>query len=210
MSLFQILLVIISVVIFYIFFKQLFSGSYPKRGVDFEAKRDDEYIGNITQIDKSFKAPPVKLTRIEELNQIAENALAVKDYKEADKALSSALILDKNNKELLLKHGFALINLDKLDDAKEVYEKVISLYPKEDLAYSSLANILHKLGDSKKAIEYHKQAIELDSKYAPHYFNYANTLYDMGDLKEALENYKKAYELDPTIKEAKEMIDKLS
>jgi len=111
-------------VIFYIFFKQLFSGSYPKRGVDFEAKRDDEYIGNIAQIDKNFKAQPAKLSRVEELNQIAENALEAKDYKEADKALSSALILDKNNKELLLKHGFALINLDRLEEAKDVYEKL--------------------------------------------------------------------------------------
>jgi len=38
MSLFQIVLLIISVVVLYIFFKQLFSGSYPKRGIDFEAK----------------------------------------------------------------------------------------------------------------------------------------------------------------------------
>jgi len=210
MSIFQIILLIISFVIFYIFFKQLFSGSYPKRGVDFEAKRDDEYIGNITQMDKSFKTPPVQMTRVEELNSIAESALEAKDYKEADKALSSAIILDKNNKELLLKHGYALINLNRLNDAKEVYEKIIKLDPNEDLAYGSLANVLHKLGDSSRAIEYHKKAISLDSTYAPHYFNYANTLYDIGNLKEALENYKRAYELDPTIKEAKEMIEKLS
>ncbi len=66
-----------------------------------------------------------------------------------------------------------------------------------------MANILHKLGDSKKAIEYHKKSIELDDKYAPYYFNYANTLYDIGDKKEALEAYKKVYELDPTIKGSK-------
>jgi tetratricopeptide (TPR) repeat protein len=192
------------------FFKQLFSGSYPKRGIDFEAKRDDEYIGTITQVDKNFKTPPPKLTRVEELSAIAENALESGDYKEADKALSSALILDKDNRDLLLKYGYTLINLNRLDEAKEVYEKIVSLYPDEDLAYSSLANILHKLGDSKKAIEYHKKAIELDKTYAPHYFNYANTLYDIGNLKEALENYKRAYELDSSIKDAKEMIEKLS
>ncbi len=142
--------------------------------------------------------------------QVAENALESGDYKEADKALSSALILDKDNRDLLLKYGYTLMNLNRLDEAKEVYEKIVSLYPDEDLAYSSLANILHKLGDNKKAIEYHKKAIELDKTYAPHYFNYANTLYDIGNLKEALENYKRAYELDSSIKDAKEMIEKLS
>lgn len=210
MSLFQIILLIVSFIIFYMFFKQLFSNSYPKRGIDFEAKRDDEYIGNITQVDKSFKIPPLKLTRVEELSSIAENALESGDYREADKALSSALILDKDNRDLLLKYGFVLINLNRLEDAKGIYKKIISLYPDEDLAYGSLANILHKLGDSKRAIEYHKRAIKLDRAYAPHYFNYANTLYDIGDLKEALENYKKAYELDSSIREAKEMIEKLS
>ncbi len=97
MSLFQIVLLIMSVVVLYNVFKHCFSGSYPKRGIDFEAKREDEYIGTITQIDKNMKSPPAKLTRVQELNLIAENALESGDYQEADKALSSALILDKNN-----------------------------------------------------------------------------------------------------------------
>ncbi len=42
-----------------------------------------------------MKSPPAKLTRVQELNLIAENALESGDYQEADKALSSALILDK-------------------------------------------------------------------------------------------------------------------
>ncbi len=51
MSLFQIVLLIISSrSSIHLCFKQLFSGSYPKRGIDFEAKREDEYIGTITQI----------------------------------------------------------------------------------------------------------------------------------------------------------------
>ncbi|NPA60986.1 MAG: tetratricopeptide repeat protein [Epsilonproteobacteria bacterium] len=210
MSLFQIVLLIISVVVLYIFFKQLFSGSYPKRGIDFEAKREDEYIGTITQIDKNMKNPPAKLTRVQELNLIAENALESGDYQEADKALSSALILDKNNREILLKYGHTLIALNRLDEAKEIYERIISIYPDEDLAYGSLANILHKLGDTSKAIEKHKRAIELDGNYAPHYFNYANTLHDIGRRDEALENYKRAYRVDSKLKEAKEMVDKLS
>ncbi len=210
MSIFQIVLLIISFIIFYFFFKQLFSGSYPKRGVDFEAKRDDEYIGNIAQVDKNFKTPPVKLTRVEELKAIAQKAIEQKDYQEADKALSSALILDKDDRDLLLRYGYVLIELNRLKEAKEVYEKIISLYPDEDLAYGSLANVLHKLGDSKMAIEYHKKAIEIDEDYAPHYFNYANTLYDIGEPSKALDKYRQAYATDSSLKEAKEMIDKLS
>ena len=77
------------------------------------------------------------------------------------------------------------------------------------MAYASLANTLHKLGEDDKAIEYHKKSIELDNEYAPHYYNYANTHYDKGEFKEALELYKKAFKLDSELKEAKEMIDKI-
>ncbi len=210
MSIFQFLLFIIAIIIFLLFFKQLFSGNFPKRGVDFEAKRNDNHIGNITHMDKSFSTPPPKLSRIEQLTDMADRALEKKDFIEADKAISSALILDKDNIELLLKQGYILINLDRLDEAKEIYQHILELNPKEDIAVVSLANIYHKLGDNKKSIEYHKKAIELDPLYAPHYFNYANTLYHIGKKSEALENYKKAYEIDPSIDEAKKMIRELS
>ncbi len=210
MSIFQFLLFIISIIIFILFFKQLFSGAFPKRGVDFEAKRDSEHVGGITQMDKNFSSPPPKLSRVAQLINMADIALEEKDFIEADKALSSALILDKDNIELLLKYGFVLINLNRLEEARDVYLEILSLEPKEDMALVSLANIYHKLGENDKAIEYHKKAIEEDPFYAPHYFNYANTLYYIGKKDEALINYKKAYEIDPSIEDAKRMINKLS
>jgi len=210
MSIFQFLLFIISIIIFILFFKQLFSGAFPKRGVDFEAKRDDKQIGGITQIEKNFSSPPPKLSRVAQLTNMADIALDEKDFVEADKALSSALILEKDNLELLLKYGFVLINLNRLDEAKAVYIDILAIDPKEDMALVSLANIYHKLGDNDKALEYHEKAIGLDPLYAPHYFNYANTLYHLGQKDKALINYKKAYELDPSIEEAERMIKKLS
>jgi tetratricopeptide (TPR) repeat protein len=210
MSIFQFLLFIISIIIFILFFKQLFSGAFPKRGVDFEAKRDNEHIGGITEMDKNFSSPPPKISRVEQLTNMAERALEKRDFKEADKALSSALILEKDNIELLLKYGFVLINLNRFEEAKDIYLKILKLDPKEDMALSSLANVYRNLGDSSSAIVYHKKAIELDPQYAPHYFNYANTLNHIGKKDEALINYKKAYELDSSIEEAKEMINELS
>ena len=161
-------------------------------------------------MNKSFSTPPPKLSRIEQLSEMADRALEKKDFIEADKAISSALILDKDNIEFLLKRGYTLINLNRLDEAKEVYQHILELNPNEDIALVSLANIYHKLGNDKLSVEYHKKAIELDPQYAPHYFNYANTLYYMGRKSEALENYRKAYELDPSIDEAKRMIRELS
>ena len=210
MSIFQFLLFIIAIIILILFFKQLFSGAFPKRGVDFEANRDNEQIGGITQADKVFSTPAPKVSRVEQLSQMADNALEKQDFAEADKALSSALILEKENIELLLKYGFVLISMHRLDEAKEVYKQVLSANPNEDMAHASLANILHQLNENSLAIEHHKKSIELDSNYAPHYFNYANTLYDLKEMDKALLNYKKVVQLDPSIEEASRMVKELS
>ncbi len=210
MSTFQLLLFLISAVIAVLFFRQLFSGSYPKRGVDFEAKNEDEHIGSISQADKIFTEPTPQLSRITQLLQMAESALEKEDYVEADKALSSANIIEPENQEVLLRHGFVLLMLERLEEAKEVYETLLNLNDTEDMAHGSLANILHKLAKDEEAKKHHLRAIELDKSFAPHQFNYANTLYDLGEKEEALNYYKSALALDKSLEEAKKMIKELS
>jgi tetratricopeptide (TPR) repeat protein len=210
MSTFQFLLFLISAVVFYLFFKQLFSSSYPKRGVDFEAHKENEQIGGVTEMKKTFSQPTPQLSRVEQLLSMADASIEKADYKEADKALSSALILEADNQETLLKYGFVLINLERFEEAKETYLQVIELNKSEDMAHVLLANVYHKLDDNESSLKHHKIAIELDAKYAPHYYNYANTLYDMNHKVEALTLYKQAFELDSSMEEAKKMIQELS
>ncbi len=210
MSTFQLLLLIVAGGVFYLFFKQLFSGNHPKRGVDFEAKVADEQIGGISRPDKTFSTPTVQLTRMEQLLKMADEAVEKSDYEEAKKALGSALIIDENYIEALQKMGYVCMQTEDYSEAKESYEKLLSLDDKDDMAHVSLANALHKLGDEAGAKKHHERAIMLDEEYAPHHFNYANTLYDLGRAKEALVGYKKAYELDDSLEEAQKMIKKLS
>ena len=210
MSTFQLLLFILAGAVFYLFFKQLFSGSFPKRGVDFEAKNDDAQIGGINRPDKTFSRPKIQPTRMEQLLTMTDEAVEKKDYDEAQKALGSALIIDENNAEVLQKMGYVCVKTKDYSEAKENYEKLLSLDENDDMAHASLANVLHKLGDETGAETHHERAIALDETYVPHHFNYANTLYDQGRREEALSEYKKAYELDDSLEEAEKMIKKLS
>ncbi len=210
MSIFQLLLLILSGAVFYLFFKQLFSGNHPKRGVDFEAKVADEQIGGINRPDKTFSTPTVQPTRTEQLLAMADEAVAKGDMDEAQKALQSALIIDENNVDVLQRSGYVSVQTEAYEEAKEYYVKIISLDENDDMAHASLANVLHKLGDEEGAEKHHERAIMLDEAYAPHHFNYANTLYDLGRTKEALIGYKRAYELDDSLEEAEKMIKKLS
>ena len=212
MSVFQFLLFIITIIIFILFFKQLFSGAFPKRGMDFETNRDNEQVAGTPSVDNGFSytPPQQEKSRVNQLVSMADKAIENSDFVEADKALSSALILEKQNIDLLLKHGFVLISLKRFLDAKETYMEIIAIDINNDMAHVSLANVLHKLGDSESSIIHHKRAIAIDPHYAPHYFNYANTLYYTGDKKEALVNYKKASKIDSSLEEADRMVKKLS
>ncbi len=210
MTSFQLLLMIVSGVIFYMFFKQLFSGSHPKRGVDFEAKVADEQLGGISRPDKTFSQPTVPIGRIETLHANADEAVEKGDYEEAKKALGSALILDGERIDTLYKLAYAHLNTEEHQEAKTYLEKLLMLDERHDMAHAMLANVSHQLGAEEMAVSHHLSAIELDNTYAPHYFNYANTLYDLGKQKEALEAYQQAYRLDDSLDAAKEMIRKLS
>jgi len=209
MTTFQLFLLLVAGGVFYLFFKQLFSGNHPKRGVDFEANLPDEQIGGINRPDKTFSTPAVQPTRMEQLLQMTDEAVAKEDYEEAKKALGSAMIIEENNTEVLQKLGYVQMQTGEYSEAKESYEKLLSLDESDDMAHAALANILHKLGDEEGAEKHHERAIVLDPEYAPHHFNYANTLYDLGRKKEALVGYSKAYELDNTLDEAKKMIKEL-
>ena len=210
MTTFQLLLLIIAGGVFYLFFKQLFSGNHPKRGVDFEAKVSDEQLGGINRPDKTFSKPTPQPTRMEQLLAMADEAVAKNDMQEAQKALQSARIVDENSSEVLQKSGYVAMAMENYEEAKEYYLKSLALDENDDMTHVSLANVYHLLGDEDNAIIHHEKAISLDSVYAPHYFNYANTLYDLKREDEALVQYKKAYGLDSSLEEAKQMIEKLA
>ena len=209
MTMFQLLLFILAGGILYLFFKQLFSGNHPKRGIDFEAKVADEQIGGINRVDKTFSRATAKLSRMEQLFEMADKAVEREDYEEANKALGSALIIEENNLDALQKMGYVSMMRKDYEEAKISYEKLLSLDENDDMAHASLANALHQMKDSQKAKIHHKKAIELDKYYAPHYFNYANTLYDLGENVEALKAYKEAFALDNSLEEASKMISLL-
>jgi tetratricopeptide (TPR) repeat protein len=209
MTPFQLFLFIISAVVFYIFFKKLFSEDYPKRGIDFEANRDDEQIGGISRPDKIFSQPTVQPTRLEQLISMADESVQQDDMVEAKKALESAIIVDDSNIDVISRYAFVLNKMNDFVAAKEQYLKVIELNPQDDMAHASLANILHQLGEDDNAFIHHNKSIELDAEYAPHYYNYANTHYDREEYSAALKLYETAYSLDDELVEAKEMIDKL-
>ncbi len=209
MSIFQLILLVLAVTIFYTFYKQLLSGNHPKRGIDFEQKIDEKHLGNMAEPAKLFAKSLPKSGRVQELISMADDAIANKQWDVASRALQSAAIIEPDQTYILSRIGYIALEQGENQEAVDVYSKVIEINPEDDLAHVSMANALQKLGRSQDAVGHHKKSIEIDGAYAPHYYNYANTLYEIGDKTGALDNYKKAIELDGDLQSANDMIKKL-
>jgi len=153
MTLFQFLLFVVTVAVFIMFFKQLFSGNLPTNKIDIKPNRDELDMLKETQLDKQIISGMPRVPRVQQLVLMANQAIEQQDFVEADKALSSALILEKDNIELLLQHGFVLLSLKRLEDAKETYLEVLKLNENEDMAHASLANVCHHLNENELALK---------------------------------------------------------
>lgn len=127
MSLFQLILLAVAGLIFFIFFKKLYSGNYPKRGIDYEAKLPNDQIGALSNPKKIFAKTKPILSRIDELIQGANESIAKKDYDEALKALRSAYIIDGKNIDAICGFGIVYFETGKHEEAKSYFQKALEL-----------------------------------------------------------------------------------
>ena len=85
----------------------------------------------------------------------------------------------------------------KLKEAKEEYEKVLSLAPSHVEAHNNLGVVYKDLGRLEMAIAEYRKAITLDPQYKKARSNLATALYLKGDLESATSESRLAIVLDP-------------
>lgn len=98
--------------------------------------------------------------------------------------------------------GFALYNLNKIDDAVRHFRRALELDPETPAAHYNLANALSRQGKLDEAIGLYEKALDLDPLYAAAHTNLANVLYKQGKLDEAAAHYQKALKINPKQKES--------
>ncbi|WP_456433680.1 tetratricopeptide repeat protein [Nitratifractor sp.] len=162
MSMVQIVLLIAAVGIFYLFFRQLFSGNYPRRGIDYEAKLPDEKIGGVSRPDKTFSRERVPGSRLEEWLQKAERARKEGNLIEAKRALQNALIMDRDNPEILRLLGEIYGGMEDWANAARVYEQWLEKEPDNPHALAALARARARLGEREAARELYRRALAIE------------------------------------------------
>lgn len=94
--------------------------------------------------------------------------------------------------------GHAYADLDKLDEAKNSYNKALEINPKRIEAITGLGILHRKLGEYDKALAAYQKSVEIDPNYAQAYSSMTIISLKKLDDKKALEYALKGYELDKT------------
>lgn len=88
------------------------------------------------------------------------------DSKGAFDKVNSYLESNPNDLNGWLIYGISLINKNKLDDAADIFNQLIQLYPESPEPYNNLAVIHARKGDNDKAVKLLLQAFETHPSYA--------------------------------------------
>lgn len=90
----------------------------------------------------------------------------------------------------------------KLDEARQIYEQILSVDPRHAAAAINLGTIFYNQRDYLRAERYYRQATEADSEYALAFFDLGNVLDEMQKLPEAIVAYQRALQLVPKYADA--------
>ena len=93
--------------------------------------------------------------------------------------------------------GVLLMRKGKLEEAKDHFERAISIEPNFAKAHTNLGIALHLLGRPQEAVAAHEEALRLKPDYASAHTNLANALLRLGRAKAAATHYEQALRLRP-------------
>ncbi len=105
--------------------------------------------------------------------------------------------------------GREMKKIGNLDEAINLYQRALELWPTSHLAYLNLATVLALKGRIAEAIACYEKAIELEPNDAAAHFNFALCLIESGRKADAIKHLRKAVEIRPRFAKAHYRLGKL-
>jgi len=146
-------------------------------------------------------APPAASASARELEAVADQLQAGKNYLDAIDYYAAALQKDPANVVLLNKLGMSQLLLRRYKEARRNFERAIKLDKNYANAYANLGVVYYQTGNNTKSIHYYDKAILIDDSQAVYYNNRAASLFAKKQFERATADYNRALELDPEILE---------
>jgi len=110
---------------------------------------------------------------------------------------TAAQTLRPHSAGVRLNLGNALLDLGRLEEAREELHVAIKLDPTLAAPHNSLGKLFHKQGRLERAEDEYRQAIQLDPTYAPAHNGLGSLRYEQRRFKDAEQAFREAIQLDP-------------
>lgn len=129
--------------------------------------------------------------------ELAQEQVLLRKYKLAQNYYRKALIGSPDDAGALFGFGQTSYYLNKLDDARAAFEKMIALNPQEAIAYQYLGKLEAEKENYKPAFEYISKAILFDDKNPDFYMDLGTYSRFLGKFDGAEQAWTKAISLNP-------------
>ncbi len=146
-----------------------------------------------------------KLTIKEKIGE-AIKLINNRSYKEALECLKDIVSENKNDPKILNLYGIVQLQLNKINEAINSFERTILLDKKFIQGYNNLGNVYVKSGKLRKAVEMYNKVLSLKPDYPAGFNNLASAQSDLGELEDSIKNYENALKHDPNHVSAKNNI----
>ena len=146
-----------------------------------------------------------KLTIKEKIGE-AVKLINNRSYKEALECLKDIVSENKNDPKILNLYGIVQLQLNKINEAINSFERTILLDKKFIQGYNNLGNVYVKSGKLRKAVEMYNKVLSLKPDYPAGFNNLASAQSDLGELEDSIKNYENALKHDPNHVSAKNNI----
>jgi tetratricopeptide (TPR) repeat protein len=128
-----------------------------------------------------------------------------------DQALASNTTMIRQSDALLYTYqgkSYALIQLNKYDDAIKTVDQGLAIYPKDFMLWNNKGYSYFKLENNTEALKSYDMALSFDQNITKTLINKGDTLYKMGRFQDAVDAYSKANVTDPGNKLAMDGLEK--
>lgn len=122
----------------------------------------------------------------------------IQDYPDNyEQNLQKAAKLNPADEEICFQLGELYLNKGRLDEAKDVFLKVIELDPDNDEAYVQLGRCYRRQGNEDRAMYIFKKTLQINPKNDDAYLGLGKVYRDLAMLEQAEQKYKQAIHINP-------------
>jgi tetratricopeptide (TPR) repeat protein len=129
---------------------------------------------------------------------IKKNKEAELDYKLGSGQITIAEYVGLGKRELyeIAKQGYKLLERGKIEEARDIYQGLVSADPYDSVFHCHLGSIYVRLNQQDKALEQFELSLQYNIANIDAFVGRGEIYLSKGEIQKAIEDFKKAIELD--------------